>query len=369
MGLCASQSASEGVTTSRDIDKNNKVDEMAAKRTKKLLLLGAGESGKSTLFKQMITLYGKGFSDEDRKQYAHVVYNNAVESMLELLAQTEKLRDELAAQGESTALSEDLADAKATVQNATVAVMAHAFADIEQSEKQAVGKAIQQLWEDKGIQTVYAHRSKFQLLDSAKYYFENMHRIVQPDFVPTVQDVLRTRVRTTGIVETQFNVNNNDFVMFDVGGQRNERKKWIHCFENCTAVIFVAAISEYDQVLFEDERTNRIWEALQLFNEISNSRWFRNTTVILFLNKRDLFEDKIKKVPLTVCFPEFPGPQLEYEPAAQYMQQQFEAEHKNKNKPIYAHITCATDTDNIRFVFDVVAGVIIREKLEEVGLL
>lgn len=41
--------------------------------------------------------------------------------------------------------------------------------------------------------------------------------------------------------------------MFDVGGQRSERKKWMHCFENVTAVVFLAAISEYDQVLVEDE--------------------------------------------------------------------------------------------------------------------
>ena len=86
--------------------------------------------------------------------------------------------------------------------------------------------------------------------------------------------------------------------MFDVGGQRNERKKWIHCFENVTAVIFVAAISEYDQVLYEDDTTNRMHEALELFDEICNSRWFRETSIILFLNKRDLFNEKISRVPV-----------------------------------------------------------------------
>ena len=87
---------------------------------------------------------------------------------------------------------------------------------------------------------------------------------------------------------------------FDVGGQRNERKKWIHCFENVTAVIFVAALSEYDQVLYEDETTNRMTEALNLFDEICNSRWFRETSMILFLNKRDLFQAKVWQ-PVCVC--------------------------------------------------------------------
>ena len=47
------------------------------------------------------------------------------------------------------------------------------------------------------------------------------------------------------------------FRLFDVGGQRSERKKWIHCFEDVTAIIFCVAMSEYDQVLHEDETTVR----------------------------------------------------------------------------------------------------------------
>ena len=55
-------------------------------------------------------------------------------------------------------------------------------------------------------------------------------------------------VRTTGIVQQNFQIKDRKYTMFDVGGQRNERRKWIHCFDNVTAVIFVTAISEYDQV-------------------------------------------------------------------------------------------------------------------------
>ena len=69
------------------------------------------------------------------------------------------------------------------------------------------------------------------------------------DYMPTEQDVLRARVRTTAIVQQNFQVGTSKYTMFDVGGQRNERRKWIHCFDNVTAVIFVTAISEYDQVL------------------------------------------------------------------------------------------------------------------------
>lgn len=46
--------------------------------------------------------------------------------------------------------------------------------------------------------------------------------------------------------------------MFDVGGQRSERKKWIHCFENVTSIIFCVALSEYDQVLLEESSQVRM---------------------------------------------------------------------------------------------------------------
>ena len=46
--------------------------------------------------------------------------------------------------------------------------------------------------------------------------------------------------------------------MFDVGGQRSERKKWIHCFESVTSIIFCTALSEYDQVLLEEKNQVRL---------------------------------------------------------------------------------------------------------------
>lgn len=99
------------------------------------------------------------------------------------------------------------------------------------------------------------------------------------------------------------------FRMFDVGGQRSERKKWIHCFEGVTAIIFCVALSGYDLVLAEDEEMNRMIESMKLFDSICNSKWFVETSIILFLNKKDLFEEKIVRSPLTICFPEYSGKQ------------------------------------------------------------
>lgn len=134
-----------------------------------------------------------------------------------------------------------------------------------------------------------------------------MDRIGDPHYVPTDQDVLRSRVKTTGITETTFNIGELTYRMFDVGGQRSERKKWIHCFENVTAVIFMVAISEYDQLLMEDESVNRMDEALTLFDSICNSRWFEKTSILLFLNKTDLFREKLKTTPLNEYFKDYQG--------------------------------------------------------------
>lgn len=149
----------------------------------------------------------------------------------------------------------------------------------------------------------------------------------------------------------------------------------IHCFEDVTAIIFCVALSEYDQVLYEDESTNRMHESLRLFDSICNNKWFVSligvlrkkkrrensfrfvyTGIILFLNKKDLFEEKIKRSPLTLCFREYTGPN-EYDPAAEYIQAQFVAKNKSTQKEVYCHHTCATDTQNVQFVFDAVTDV------------
>ena len=119
------------------------------------------------------------------------------------------------------------------------------------------------------------------------------HRIAEPNYLPTKQDILRARAATTGIIEHTFNLREIRFKMIDVGGQRNERRKWIHCFENVTSIVFLVALSEYDQFLYEDQNDNRMEESKALFKTIITWKWFQNASVILFLNKKDLLEETI----------------------------------------------------------------------------
>jgi len=354
MGNCGS--TAEASTDPEELKRNailNKAlqeDHSADSSINKLLLLGAGESGKSTLFKQMITIYGKGFAEAERKTYISIVYNNLLTSMKILVQQLSILKME----------TDD------AIQSSCAAIEA-APASSDTTVSRELAGHIKLLWTSDPIMRAYEKRASFQLPDSSNYFFDRIDTIANPAYIPSEQDVLRSRVRTTGIVENDFVISDNHFKMYDVGGQRNERKKWIHCFENVTAVLFVAAISEYDQVLFEDEETNRVVEALALFDDICNSKWFRNTSMILFLNKRDLFEEKLPKVPLNSIFFDYMGDNS-FASASKWLADQFQARNMNTSKVVYTHVTCATDTSNVSMVFNAVKDIIIRKSLNEAGL-
>lgn len=199
-------------------------------------------------------------------------------------------------------------------------------------------------------------------------YFDSIERIGDPNYMPTDQDVLRSRVKTTGIAESTFLFGSLKYRIFDVGGQRSERKKWIHCFEDVTAIIFLVAISEYDQVLIEDETVNRMQEALTLFDSICNSRWFEKTSTILFLNKIDLFKQKLLTSPLNAYFPDYQGGD-DYEQASHYLMQRFISLNSSPEKQVYTHLTCATDTEQVKFVMTAVNDIILQSNLRNVGLI
>lgn len=312
----------------------------------KLLLLGAGESGKSTFIKQMKIILLKGFTQEERMSYCDVIHSNTIMAMRSILIAADKLM-----------IGEVLPENKEKA-----ALLTNNEILFDQRVTPFIAEAIQALWKDPVVLETYKRSNEYQLIDSASYFFENVARMVKNDFVPTPEDLLRARARTTGIVEITFELGGANWRMVDVGGQRNERKKWIHCFQDVTAVIFCVALSEYDQRLYEDDRVNRMHESLTLFEEISNCQWFSNCSMIMFLNKSDLFKEKIKHVDLNVCFKEYTGG-CNYEPALEFLTQKFLGLRQNKSKPVYPHVTIATDTENVRFVFTSVRESILQQSL------
>ncbi|KAH8977243.1 guanine nucleotide binding protein, alpha subunit, partial [Lactarius hatsudake] len=136
-------------------------------------------------------------------------------------------------------------------------------------------------------------------------FFAEAHRIAASNYLPSMEDVLRARAKTTAITETQFPLGQLSIHMVDVGEQRLEREKWTHNFESVTSIVFCTALLEYDQVLLEERNQNRMAESLVLFKSVINSRWFLRTSIIHFLTKIDVFKNKLPKVPLDYPFPEY----------------------------------------------------------------
>ncbi|KAI7809664.1 putative guanine nucleotide-binding protein subunit alpha-11-like [Triplophysa rosa] len=313
---------------------------------------GTGESGKSTFIKQMRIIHGTGYTDEDKRGFTKLVYQNIYTSMQSMIRATETLKIGYKYE-----------------QNKANAMLVKEV-DIEKvmSFDQPYVSAIKMLWSDPGIQEAYDRRREYQLSDSTKYYLSDMDRIAEHSYLPTQQDVLRVRIPTTGIIEYPFDLQSIIFRMVDVGGQRSERRKWIHCFENVTSIMFLVALSEYDQVLVESDNENRMEESKALFRTIITYPWFQNSSVILFLNKKDLLEEKITYSHLVDYFPEFDGPQRDAQAAREFILKMFVDLNPDSDKIIYSHFTCATDTENIRFVFAAVKDTILQLNLKEYNL-
>ena len=325
----------------------------ARERIVKFLLLGAGDSGKSTFVKQMKIIHGDGYSIDELNSFISIIHSNLLTSMAQVLKAMDKL---------NITLHNPLSKAYASKIINFPTPAEHGLVEI--------GEKIRLLWKDNGFQQCLKHAVEYQLRDSAPYYFQNMDRILDPSYIPNEQDVLQSRLQTTGVVETSFKHNNITYQLFDVGGQRSERRKWLHCFDDVKAVLFVAALSGYDMTLIEDGTTNRMEESLNLFQAICTNKFFDKSSIILFLNKLDLFTEKINNTNhhLRLYFPQYNGPDHDVSAAKEFISGQFLARNI-KERIIYTHFTTATDTSNIKVVFKVVLDTIIQQSFKSVQAL
>ena len=319
----------------------------------KLLLLGIGNSGKSTFVKQMKIIHGDSYSNDELNSFTTTIHANLLSSMVEVIKAMDKLN--------------------ITLQNTSNQVHASTITSLTTPVRYIspeIGGKMKLLWQDDGFQECLKRAVEYQLSDSAPYYFQRMDEILDPSYTPNEQDVLRSRVSTTGIVETTFTAGNITCQLCDVGGQRSERRKWLHCFDDVKAVLFVVALSGYDMTLTEDGITNQVEESLNLFQAICVNKFFKDSSFILFLNKLDLFTEKINDTNhhLRLFFPQYTGPEHDVSAAKEFILSQVLARNLDRNRTIYPHFTTATDTSNVKLVFKVVLEKIASERVAETSL-
>ncbi|ORY36929.1 G protein alpha subunit [Rhizoclosmatium globosum] len=372
-------------------------------RGTKLLLLG-----KSTILKQMKIIYGVGFTSEEVEGFRLTLLSNILDCITTLVA----AMDTLEIPGDSTDDSEldsspvpvgrnfakdgpiaAFAKSQYTAVNKPVGKKRVSVAAVDElishnlvitpklmlllsSETvdgfkkgqvpNLVQDAIEMIWKDSGTQYCYSRSNEYQLMECCKYVMEHMRRICSPTFKPTEEDILHSRKRTVTITETKFKADNVVYSVFDVGGQRSERKKWAPYFDNVQAIIFVVALSAYDQTCMEAEGMNRMIESINVFNSIIQFPLFKKTGIILFLNKIDLFKEKIQVTPISNFFSNFQ--ENTYDNGCKFFRTQFTSLNKDKDRQLFTHFTWATDTKQIAQILKAVRECVQKLNLQAVGL-
>nr|AGY52592.1 G protein a subunit [Crassostrea angulata] len=378
MGCFKPKGGPDGEDDKKAKEANKRIEKLLAKdkqiykATHRLLLLGAGESDKSTIVKQMRILHVNGFGPDERKQKIEDIKKNIRDAILSIVGAMASLNPPVLLENPDNQFRVDYMLNVASQPDFDYPAEFYEHTEI--------------LWSDKGVQACYERSNEYQLIDCAQYFLDRVHIVKQSDYTPSEQDILRCRVLTSGIFETRFTVDKVNFHMFDVGGQRDERRKWIQCFNDVTAIIFVTACSSYNFVLREDPSQNRLKESLVLFHSIWNNRWLRIISIILFLNKQDLLAEKVKagKSKIEDYFPEYKRYQIppdavlelnedpEVARAKYFIRDEFlrisTASGDGKHY-CYPHFTCAVDTENIRRVFNDCRDIIQRMHLRQYELL
>ncbi|XP_043079251.1 guanine nucleotide-binding protein subunit alpha-11-like isoform X2 [Puntigrus tetrazona] len=307
--------------------------------------------------KQMKIINGSGYSENERCSYTKLVFQNIFQSMC--------------------AMTDAMKTLKIPYSNPQNEIYAQWFQDLDIHQitqlQRSYVEAIHHLWADKGLKICYSRRREYQLLDSTKYFIDHLDRIATQDYIPTSQDVLHVRFPTTGITDHCFSLEKITLRIVDVGGQRGQRRKWIHCFENVMSLIFLASLSEYDQLLEENNKDNRMEESLSLFYTTIHSTWFVNSSIILFLNKTDILAEKIQFSDLKTYFPQFNGKRRDIQDAMKFIEQLYiqkaVCNETKKEKKVYCHFTCATNTKNIQTVFTDIKDTVLIDVLENWGML
>ncbi|KAF9229787.1 guanine nucleotide binding protein, alpha subunit [Gyrodon lividus] len=310
----------------------------------KVLLLGSGDSGKSTVLKQMRLIHRVPFSPDEIENYRQLVFNNLTTGMNYVFEAMEDMALEVAEE---------------TLPHVELVKNAH---DIQpyQPFPRSYYQPLKDLWEDKALQRAYERGNEAALPENLGYFFPALDRLFDETYQPTEQDIVQCRARTIGITETTFQLKDHEMLMVDVGGQKSERRKWIHCFQDVTSILFLVSLSGYDQCLVEDRDANQMQDAMTIWDSICHSQWFKQTSIILFLNKDDLFQKKIPHSDIKNFFPDYEGEPGDAKAGRDYFRKRFtrlaQKAGRSKEREIYIHVTTATDTAMLRVVMAAVEG-------------
>ncbi|KAK2467858.1 hypothetical protein APHAL10511_000153 [Amanita phalloides] len=231
----------------------------------------------------------------------------------------------------------------------------------------ACSEDMKALWNDPIIQELL-RSMRIRLEDMAGFFLDSLDRVTSLRYIPNDDDILRARLKTMGVSEHRFklkagNMVSHDWRIFDVGGARTLRAAWAPYFDDIDAIIFLAPISCFDQVLIEDPAVNRLEDSILLWKSIVSNPLLKRTQVILFLNKVDILKAKLKAGvrfgDFVISYGDRPN---EFEHAATYLRRKFAALLKQYSplpRSFYCHLTAVTDVKSTQRILGNVKDVVV----------
>eukprot|EP01128_Nolandella_sp_AFSM9_P007868 TRINITY_DN4456_c0_g1_i1.p1 TRINITY_DN4456_c0_g1~~TRINITY_DN4456_c0_g1_i1.p1 ORF type:complete len:340 (+),score=63.58 TRINITY_DN4456_c0_g1_i1:33-1052(+) len=314
-----------------------------------ILILGAGDTGKSTFLRQLRHHHGDGFSETEYEYFAAAIPALCLQNMRKLITGVAKSR--------GGQIPKSIRRAVEFVRSETIL-----------SEESAA--AISKLWSSRHVKAAFEERARLKIAISptAGYLFKHIDRYAAAQYRPTLKDILYCNVKSTGVQEVKLKIENRVFHVIDVAGQRSERRKWLHCFENVSCVIFMASLDEYNLVLEEDETMNRFKESLNLFHTLSGSQFFDKSYWILFLNKSDIFRQKSQKYPLNEFFNDCSQQTAsDYQLSISFLKRKFQKKYQAKG-PLLVMITSNINSKSTLSVFEYIRSNLVLKALDNAGL-
>lgn len=321
-----------------------------------IVLCGQGESGKSTIFKQMRIIQAQeegragAFDREERKRARQAVFDN-IYGQMKLLVRA--------------ALAEEMEfDVPASADLAR-----ELLADTAEPDSASVGAMLKALWADSALKTTYAERDRlFNLNDGAGYFWDDLDRIYAPDYVPTDADLLRVRVRTQAADAAVFTYRGMPFRVVDLGGQRSERRDWRDALNRANHVLFVSSLCEWDQKLREDLSQSRMTETQNLFTTLMRDPDTAGKGTTVLLNKLDLLRDKLRDAEKQAAFyrhfTDFRGTTPSIHTAVAHISEQFQATARAAKREVRVHAITAVETDSIKVAWRDVRAAVMTQSLQ-----
>ncbi|KZT10357.1 G-alpha-domain-containing protein [Laetiporus sulphureus 93-53] len=244
----------------------------------------------------------------------------------------------------------------------------------------ACGEDMIRLWNDDTIQALLRAQN-IRLEDQPGFFLDSLDRVTSPRYVPSDEDVLRARLKTLGVTEYRFSIKEGnmgggtrEWRIYDVGGHRSlVRAAWAPYFDDMNAILFLAPISCFDQMLEEDANVNRLEDSVLLWKSIVSNPLLKKTSIVLFLNKVDIFKAKLEAgIKLGKYIVSYGNRPNDFESTSNYLRRKFAQIHKERSpeqRQFYCHFTTVTDTKSTQHILVDVQDTVIIKNLKNSSLI